>query len=111
MNKLHQNMDYKVYVTDFATEQLDSYVGYIANCLKNKQAARAVMEDYCDTIKSLKICAGSLALLQDKDFKDLGYRRINFFKHRYFMLYRVVDDLVIVDAIYHSLQDYKKMIR
>lgn len=43
MNKLHQNMDYKVYVTDFATEQLDSYVGYIANCLRNKQAAKAVL--------------------------------------------------------------------
>ena len=111
MNKLHQNMDYKIYVTDFAKEQLDSYINYIINRLKNRQAAKAVMDDYCDTISSLSVCAGSLALLQDEDFRRLGYRRINFSKHRYFLLYRVVKDLVIVDAIYHSLQDYKKVIR
>lgn len=104
-------MDYKIYVTDFAKEQLDSYISYIVDKLKNKQAAKAVMDDYCDTISALSICAGSLALLQDKDFRALGYRRINFFKHRYFLLYRIVKDLVIVEAIYHSLQDYKNAIR
>ena len=38
---------------------------------------------------------------------QLKYRRINFLKHRYFMLYRLEDDLVIVDNIFHELQDYE----
>lgn len=38
---------------------------------------------------------------------ELGYRRINFKSHRYFMLYRVEEDKVYVDNIFHELQDYE----
>jgi plasmid stabilization system protein ParE len=37
--------------------------------------------------------------------KELGYRRINFLSHRYFMLYRIENDTVYVDNIFHELQD------
>lgn len=37
--------------------------------------------------------------------------RINFLKHRYFMLYRIESNLVFIDDIFHELQDYEnKMI-
>ncbi len=104
-------MEYKVVVTDFAKEQLESYIAYIINELKSKQGARAVLDDYLDTINILKVSANSLALLQDKNFAIYNYRRINFCKHRYFMLYRIVDNIVFVDAIYHGLQDYKNIIQ
>jgi len=39
--------------------------------------------------------------------QSLGYHRINFQKHRYFMLYRIEDDVVYVDDIFHELQDYE----
>lgn len=43
--------------------------------------------------------------------KESGYRRINFLSHRYFMMYRIVEDVVYVDNIFHELQDYEnKMI-
>ncbi len=43
--------------------------------------------------------------------QSLGYRRINFQQHRYFMLYRIENDVVYVDDIFHELQDYEnKMI-
>ena len=38
---------------------------------------------------------------------ELGYRRINFKFHRYFMLYRVEEDMVYADNIFHELQDYE----
>ena len=39
--------------------------------------------------------------------QSLGYRRINFQQHRYFMLYRIENDVVYVDDIFHELQDYE----
>ena len=42
--------------------------------------------------------------------RKLKYHRINFLNHRYFMLYRIVDDIVFVDNIFHELQDYENKI-
>ncbi len=36
---------------------------------------------------------------------ELGYRRINFLSHRYSMMYRIVDQVVFIDNIFHQLQD------
>lgn len=36
---------------------------------------------------------------------------IHFKYHRYFMLYRIEDDKVCVDAIYHDLQDYEGILQ
>ena len=33
--------------------------------------------------------------------------RNNFLSHRYFMLYRIENDTVYVDKIFHELQDYE----
>lgn len=38
------------------------------------------------------------------------YRRINFQQHRYFMLYRIENDVVYVDDIFHELQDYSHIL-
>ena len=31
--------------------------------------------------------------------------------HRYFMLYRIIGNMVIVDNIFHELQDYENKMR
>ena len=49
------------------------------------------------------------AYLADK-LRELGYRRINFLSHRYFMLYRIKGSLVIIDNIFHELQDFENML-
>ena len=51
--------------------------------------------------------AGSLKKCDNPKLRELGYRRINFLSHRYFMLYRIEDDVVYVDNIFHELQDYE----
>jgi len=50
--------------------------------------------------------AGSLKLCDNSRLHQLKYGRINFLTHRYFMLYRIEDDVVIIDNIFHELQDY-----
>ena len=103
-------MTYKVVVTRDAEEDLDNFIKYLIIEKKNMQAAENVLNDYDATIESLKHVAGSLKLCDNSKLRQLEYRRINFLSHRYFMLYRIVDQIVFVDNIFHELQDYENKI-
>lgn len=100
-------MDYKVAVTAEAEEDLNQFVQYLLFAKKNKQAAKNVLDDFEDTVEKLKHVAGSLKICDNPRLQSLGYHRINFQKHRYFMLYRMENDVVYVDDIFHELQDYE----
>ena len=100
-------MDYKVAVTSDAEEDLERFIKYLIIEKENMQAAENVLNDYDATIESLKHVAGSLKLCDNPRLRQLEYRRINFLNHRYFMLYRIVDNIVFVDNIFHELQDYE----
>ena len=99
-------MVYKVVLTSDAEEDLDQFIRYLLYEKKSKQAA----EDFEVTKQSLSRAAGSLKLCDNPKLKAQGYRRIHFLSHRYFMLYRIEDDLAIVDNIFHELQDYENKI-
>lgn len=104
-------MDYKVIVTEDAEEDMDKFVHYLLFEKRNEQAACNLMDDFEATIAILAHAAESLKICENQHLKELGYRRINFMSHRYFMLYRVEEDNVYVDNIFHELQDYEnKMI-
>lgn len=100
-------MVYNVVVTIDAEEDLNSYIRYLLFDKKSSQAASNVLSDFEATIESLKIVAGNLRLCENPRLKELGYRRINFHSHRYFMLYRIEGNNVFVDNIFHELQDYE----
>lgn len=103
-------MDYKIKVTIDAQEDLDRIINYLIMEKKNMQAAGNVLDDYDGTIEKLKTVAGSLKLCENPKLRELGYHRINFKNHRYFMLYRIEDDVVYIDDIFHNLQDYENKI-
>lgn len=104
-------MDYKVIITEDAEADMDSFVHYLLFEKKNEQAARSLIDDFESTIASLAHMAESLKLCENQHLKGHDYRRINFKSHRYFMLYRVKEDKVYVDNVFHELQDYEnKMI-
>lgn len=100
-------MDYKVVVTRDAEEDLERFIKYLSIEKESMQAAENVLNDYDATIESLKYVAGNLKLCDNPGLRQLEYRRINFLNHRYFMLYRIVDNVVFVDNIFHELQDYE----
>lgn len=100
-------MDYKVVVTAEAEEDLNQFIQYLLLAKKNKQAAKNVLDDFEDTVELLKHVAESLKTCDNPHLQSLGYHRINFQKHRYFMLYRIEDDVIYVDDIFHELQDYE----
>lgn len=102
-------MAYKVVITSPAMRQLEGYISYTLSKFKNVQAARAIRDDAERTIDRLAIIAGSLSLCENEVLAKNGYRRILFDKHEFFMVYRIVGDTVIVDAMYHQLQDYESV--
>ena len=50
--------------------------------------------------KALKYC-------DNPKLKELGYKRMHFLNHKYFMMLHIEDDKVIIDNIFHELQDYE----
>ena len=100
-------MDYKIVVTSVAEESLNKFISYLIFEKKNPQAAKNVLDDFENTKNNLIQVAGSLRLCENPKLKELGYRRINFLSHRYFMLYRIIGNTVFIDNIFHSLQDYE----
>ena len=100
-------MEYKVVITSDAEEDLDEFIRYLLFDKKSQQAASNLLNDFEVTKQNLSRVAGSLKLCDNPRLKELGYRRINFLSHRYFMLYRLEDNIAIVDNIFHELQDYE----
>lgn len=100
-------MAYKVVVTSDAEADLDMFLSYLIFEKESIDSARNILNDFEITKKRLEDVAASLKLCDNQRLHDLGYRRINFQTHRYFMLYRIVNEKVIVDNIFHSLQDYE----
>ena len=105
---LEQNMGFKVVLTSQAQLDFRNIIYYLIHELKNEQATISVTNDMENTIERLSYMASGLKLC-DPRLRDLGYRTIHFKRHNYFMLYRIQDDMVYVDAIYHNLQNYENI--
>lgn len=100
-------MGYKVIIMPPAKRRLDMYVFYTIETLGNKQAAKAILADAGETKKKLSMVADSLKICDNPVLAKHGYRKIKFVKHKFVMLYRIQDDIVIVDGMFHELQDYE----
>ena len=86
-------MDYKVMVTEDAEQDLDQFIWYLLFEKCNEQAAGNLLDDFEKTVARLSQVAGSLKECENPHLKQLGYRRINFLNHRYFMLYRIEENI------------------
>lgn len=101
-------MIYRVVVTDDAQVDLDNILAYLIFDKKSPSAASAVLDDFNETKHLLSDLAGSFRDCENPELRRRGYKRALFQRHRYFMMYRVVDELVFIDRIFHELQDYEK---
>ena len=103
-------MQYNVSLSKLAEEQYDKILSYISNKLKNPQALMSVMDDYDTTISVLEKAAAGFAFCKSNRLKEMGFHKINFDKHWYLFVYRIVGNEVIVEGMYHELQDYENAI-
>lgn len=100
-------MAYKVIIMPPAKRRLDMYVYYTLETLKNKQAAKSILTDVKATKKRLSVIADSLKICDDPVLAKYEYRKIRFAKHKFVMIYRIEGNQVIVDGMFHELQDYE----
>ena len=107
--KCVRNMAYKVVITPMAEHRLSSYIGYTLNILKNRQGAKAIVEDAKATRSILSNTASMNEYCENEELRKFEYRKIRFQNHRYIMIYRIEGDTVIVDGMFHELQDYENL--
>lgn len=100
-------MAYKVIIMPPAKRRLDMYVYYTLETLKNRQAAKSILADVKETKKRLSVIADSFKICDDPILAKYEYRKIRFEKHKFVMIYRIKGDQVIVDGMFHELQDYE----
>lgn len=103
-------MQFNVELSDLAIEQYDKFLDYIYHTLLNPQAAAGLMQDFDDTISILERQADSFGYCASEQLRKLKFRKINFQRHRYLFVYRVDQNKVIVEGMYHELQDYENAI-
>lgn len=102
-----QSMAYKVIIMPTAKRRLDMYVYYTIETLGNRQAAKVILADAKATKKKFSMVADSFKLCDNPALAKHGYRRIGFEKHNFLMIYRIDAGKVIVDGMFHELQDYE----
>ncbi len=102
-----RNMAYRVIIMPPAKHRLDRYVDYTMNILKNSQAAKAILADAKETKKRLSVVADSLKVCDNPLLAKYGYRKIRMQRHAFIMIYRIQAGTVIVDGMFHELQDYE----
>lgn len=57
--------------------------------------------------KKLAIVADSLQICDSTILAKYEYRKIRFEKHDFLMVYRIHDGQIIVEGMFHELQDYE----
>ncbi|MBO5097620.1 MAG: type II toxin-antitoxin system RelE/ParE family toxin [Agathobacter sp.] len=100
-------MAYNIVVTSDAEADLEQFIRYLIFDKKNDQAARSLLRDFEETIKVLSRIASALRYCDNPKLRELGYKRMHFLNHRYFMMFRIEEDRIIIDNIFHELQDYE----
>ena len=102
---------WQVDVSDEVLQDLDNFVYYLFVEKMNEQAARALLDDYDETIDQLSTVAGRLRILEDPEFAAMEYRKIRLQRHNYYLIYRVVDEKAVVYRMFHDLQDLDKALK
>lgn len=100
-------MLYSVEISELAEKQYGEILSYIANQLKNSQAVKNVIDDFDSTVNRLEKLADKFGFCKSERLKVLGLHKIRFEKHRYLFLYRIDGQQVVIEGMYHELQDYE----
>ena len=104
-------MEYKVVVTEDARGDLNRYLRYLVDELGSVGAAKSVLDDFEETAAQLATMAGVFRLCENPKLRKRNLRRINFRRHRYFLLYHISGECAVVDRMFHQLQDYEAKIK
>ena len=96
-------MKYTIIVSNKASDMLQRYIAFIANV--SKKSARDQKKEIVDAIKRLKEDANIYPFFENEFIPKNKYHKYVISK-RYIILYQIKDDVVYVDYIIDTRQDY-----
>lgn len=79
--------------------------------LYNPEAALAVLEDSEETLRIIGQIGDRIPIGNHPIMRDRELRRVNFQRHRYYLIYRLYDDAAQVVRIGHFLEDLDRILR
>lgn len=103
-------MLYNVEISELAEEQYDNILDYLANEKKNPQAVNGVIDDFDYAVEQLERIPDTFGYCQDVRLREMGFHKLHFRSHKYLFVYRIKGSTVIIEGMYHELQDYENAI-
>ena len=103
-------MRYSVEISELAEKQYDDILYYMANVKMNPQAVQSAIDDFDFAVGQLENLADTFGFCEDTRLKSMGFHKLHLKAHRYLLVYRVNGNKVVIEGMYHELQDYENAI-
>ena len=101
-------MAYKLIVTEHADELLDHILYYLVYQLKNKQAAKHLLEEIDTIYDRLEENPWQFPLSQDVYLANKGYHEAVVRQMNYTIVFSIIEDVVKIVGIFHQMENYQK---
>lgn len=103
-------MDYKLFVTELANQDLDNIAEYIAVQLANPGAAAEFLNEVEKCYENLKQMPMMYEKCRDKRLANEGYRRAVI--KNYILLYKIQEEeqAIIIFRFFYGSRNYEKLI-
>lgn len=102
-------MVYKVSLTAQCAQQRDAIVDYIVNILFSPQAAKSFLSEFDRVVNNVKEFPEAYLFVRDNILAELGFRY--FLVNNYIALYLIENDQIIIHYLFHTRQDYIKLVK
>lgn len=100
-------MNYKLIVTERAVELMDERIYYLLYKLKNKQAARHLLDGIEKLYDRLEENPFQFSECRDMYLKRMEYREAIVTDMNYLIIFRVEEKTVYVLGIFHDSENYR----
>lgn len=101
-------MAYKLIVTEHADELLDNILHYLFYQLKNKQAAKHLLDEIGNIYARLEENPLQFPFSRDTYLANKGYHEAVIKQMNYIIIFEIKTDIVNIAGIFHQLENYPK---
>ena len=103
-------MAYSVLFAQAAEEDRDRIVDYLLCDLDNRQAALHFLGQVDSVTESLESFPLAFPKCEEPRLDALGYRKASFSEMNYIVVFKITGLVVVVARIFHTRQDYARLI-
>ena len=101
-------MAYRLNITEHANDLLDNILYYLVSQLKNKQAAKHLMDEIDNVYNRLEENPPQFPPSRDTYLANKGYHEAVIGQMNYTIVFSIRADIVNILGIFHQLENYPK---